>query len=328
MNRKIKVAFIYRPCDALEIQKHYYSYEYHFFFSALKRNPRIEVTYIKTGATFDASSLNGNFDVVLLYENRNVCEPDEIKGLQKLDTPVIAQLGDAHAAKLFDYKYYHENWKIDAYFNFFPSEYVYKFYPKKYKYKMITGWLERSLYDNLKSFKERKQVQILNSGAVANMKLKSRLVSKLIKSKYLDPLKFYKLRTLCNTLSYVDYTSTLQHEYIGDKYSKLLEQYCCAIAASTNVYAPKYFEIPAAGCMTFMEVTEQNYAKRLGFIDNVNSIFINEKNYKIKFEEYLDDKNNPKWKKIAENGRVHAITTFNNDIGINSLVDLMDELVR
>ena len=193
---------------------------------------------------------------------------------------------------------------------------------------MITGWLERSLYDNLKPFKERKQDHILNSGAVANMKLKSRLVSKLIKSKYLDPLKFYKLRTLCNALTYVDYTSTLQHEYIGDKYSKLLEQYTCAIAASTNVYAPKYFEIPAAGCMTFMEVTEQNYATHLGFIDNENSIFINEKNYKQKFEEYLSDKNNPKWEEIAENGRIHALTNFNNDVGIDSLVDLMDELIR
>lgn len=324
----IKVAFLYRPCEALESLGHYYSYEYHFFFSALKRNSRIEVTYIKTDAVFDASTLNGKFDIVLLYENRNVCEPDEIIGLQKLETPVIAQLGDAHAAKLFDYQSFHENWKIDAYFNFFPLEYVYKFYPKKYKYKMITGWLERSLYDNLKPFKERKQDQILNSGAVANMKLKSRLVSKLLKSKYLDPLKFYKLRTLCNALPYVDYTSTLQHEYIGDKYSKLLEQYTCAIAASTNVYAPKYFEIPAAGCMTFMEVTEQNYAAHLGYIDNENSIFINEKNYKLKFEEYLSDKNNPKWEEIAKNGRIHALTNFNNDVGIDSLVDLMEELLK
>lgn len=140
-------------------------------------------------------------------------------------------------------------------------------------------------------------------------------------------MKFYKLRTMCNDLPYVDYTSTLQHEYIGDKYPHLLEQYCCAIAASTNVYAPKYFEIPAAGCMTFMEVTEQNYAKGLGFIDGENSVFINEKNYKPKFEEYLADKDNPKWEKIAENGRMHAIENFNNDRGIDSLVDLMEELM-
>lgn len=325
--KQINVVFLYRPCEALEPLGHYYSYEYHFFFNALKRNPRINVTYLKTGSNFDASEMSKKYDIILLYENRNVCEPDEIRGLQKLETPVIAQLGDAHAAKLFDYKYYHEKWKIDAYFNFFPPDYVYKFYPRKYKYKMITGWLERSLYDDLKPFNTRKKDRILNSGAVANMRIKSRLVAKLIKSKHLDPLKFYKLRTMCNELPYVDYTSTLQHEYVGDKYPKLLEQYGCAIAASTNVYAPKYFEIPAAGCMTFMEVTEQNYATGLGFVDDENSIFINEKNYKTKFEEYLNDKDNPKWEKIAENGREYAVENFNNDHGINSLVDLMEDLI-
>ena len=324
----INVVFLYRPCEALEPFQHYYSYEYHFFFSALKRNTRINVTYLKTDSSFDASVIKQKYDVILLYENRNVCEPDEIKGLQKLDTPVIAQLGDAHAAKLFDYKSYHENWKIDAYFNFFHPDHVYKFYPRKYKYKMITGWLEKSLYENLKPFNERKKDRILNSGAVANMKIKSRLITKLIRSKYLDPLKFYKLRTMCNKLSYVDYTSTLQHEYVGDKYPKLLEQYSSAIAAATNTYAPKYFEIPAAGCMTFMEVTEQNYAKYLGYTDNENSIFINEKNYITKFEEYLNDKDNPKWAEIAKSGRKYALENFNNDRGIDSLVDLMEELVK
>lgn len=325
---QLNVVFLYRPCETLEPLKHYYSYEYHFFFSALKRNPRINVTYLKTDSSFDASVIKQKYDVILLYENRNVCEPDEIKGLQKLDTPVIAQLGDAHVAKLFDYKSYHENWKIDAYFNFFHPDYVYKFYPHKYKYKMITGWLEKSLYENLKLFNERNKNKILNSGAVANMKIKSRIIIKLIRSKYSDPLKFYKLRTMCNNLSYVNYTSTLQHEYVGDKYPQLLEQYCSAIAASTNTYAPKYLEIPAAGCMTFMEVTEQNYAKYLGYTDNENSIFINEKNYITKFEEYLNDKDNPKWAEIAKSGRKYALENFNNDRGIDSLVDLMEELVK
>ena len=67
----IQVVFLYKPCEALEPLGHYYSYEYHFFFSALKRNPRIEVTYIQTGAHYDISSLGDKFDVLLLYENRN-----------------------------------------------------------------------------------------------------------------------------------------------------------------------------------------------------------------------------------------------------------------
>ena len=42
----------------------------------------------------------------------------------------------------------------------------------------------------------------------------------------------------------------------------------------------------------------------------------------------LDDKNNPKWKQIAENGRIHALKNFNNDLGIDSLVDLMADLIK
>ena len=44
--------------------------------------------------------------------------------------------------------------------------------------------------------------------------------------------------------------------------------------------AGKYFEIPAAGCMSFMEVTPKNHAKYLGFKNNETAIFIDEKNYK------------------------------------------------
>lgn len=327
MNEKIKVAFIYRPCDALETGKHYYSYEYHFFFSALKRNTRIEVTYIKTGPTFDATSLKGKFDVILLYENRNVCEPDEIIGLQNLAIPVIAQLGDAHASKLFDFRYYHEKWKIDAYFNFFTQDYVYQYYPRNYKYKTITGWLELSLYQNLTPFSQRIKNKILNSGAVSNTKLRSRVINKIIHPAT-NPYKHYKLRSMCNKLPYVDYTSTLQHEYVGDKYPQLLQKYRSAIAAATTTYAPKFFEIPAAGCMTFMEITNQNYGEYLGYKDEETAIFINEKNYKEKFNEYLKDLDNPKWEKIATAGRKHSLENFNNDVGINSLVDLMEELIK
>jgi hypothetical protein len=327
--KQINVLFLYRQCKELQLLSgFYYSYEYHFFFSALKRNPRINVTYLDVGPNFDVNSLNKKFDIILLYENRNVCEPDTIIGLNKLDTPVIAQLSDAWDALDFDHESFHDDWKINAYFNFFPTEYVHKFYPKKYKYKMITGWLEKSLFNNLKKFDLRKKDKILNSGAIARMNLKSRLIIKLFRTKYSDPLTFYKLRTMCSKLPYVDYTSTMQHEYVGDKYPKLLEQYSSAIAATTNVYSPKYFEIPAAGCMTFMESTEKNNAKTLGYIDNEKSIFINEKNYENKFNEYLGDKNNPKWKQIAENGRTHALENFNNDLGINSLIDLMEELIK
>ena len=76
-----------------------------------------------------------------------------------------------------------------------------------------------------------------------------------------------------------------------------------------------------------MEITDKNNGDYLGFIDEQSAIFINEENYEEKFSEYLKNPNLSKWKQIAENGRKHAMENLNNDIAVNSLVDLMEELL-
>jgi len=132
---------------------------------------------------------------------------------------------------------------------------------------------------------------------------------------------------MCTKLPYVDYTSTLNHDYVGDKYTILLQKYQAAIAATTNFPTIKYWEIPAAGCLTFMEITKINNGDYLGYIDGESAIFINENNYQEKFEEFINNPNLSKWKKIAEQGRNHALTNLNNDVAVDSLVNLMEELM-
>ena len=83
----------------------------------------------------------------------------------------------------------------------------------------------------------------------------------------------------------MDYTSTLNHDYVGDKYPLLLQKYQTAIAATSQSPTIKYREIRAAGCTTFIEITKQNRGEYLGFVDDQTAVFINEKNYKDKFEE-------------------------------------------
>ena len=109
------------------------------------------------------------------------------------------------------------------------------------------------------------------------MKFISRIVNYVRNPKY-NSLSTYKLRTKCNELPFVDYTSTLQHEFVGDKYTLLLQKYAAAIAAATLEPTVKYWEIPAAGCLTFMEITTKNKGEYLGFKDGESSIFINESN--------------------------------------------------
>lgn len=325
MLKKIKVAFIYKPCDALTTN-YYFTTHYNFFMKALKRNSRIDVTYIETQNNYDVRQLKNKFDVILLFENRNNCEPDEFIGMDNLDIPVIAKVGDPYAAKKIHATKYHKKFKINAYICNVHERYFYKYYPKNYKFKTVLYGLEPSLYENLTPFENRIKNKILNSGATANMTLPSRLISRFFNPQG-DPFHWYKLRTLCNRLPYVDYTSTLEHKYVGDKYTQLLQKYAAAIAATTIIPTMKYYEIPAAGCLTFMEVTKKNNAEFLGFKDNETAIFINEDNYQDKFKEYLNDVNNPKWQKIAQQGRLYALSNLSNDVAVNDLVDLMEELL-
>jgi len=325
LTEKIKIAFIYKPCPALTTN-YYFTTNYNFFMKALQRNSRIDVTYIETQNIYDARKLQDKFDIILLFENRNNCEPDEFIGLDDLDIPIIAKVGDPYAAKKIHAAEYHKKFNISAYFCNVHESYFYRYYPKKYKFKTILYGLEPSLYNQSFPFENRIKNKILNSGATANMKYTSRLISRLL-NPHGDAFALYKLRTLCNRLPYVDYTSTLEHEYVGDKYPQLLQKYAAAIAATTIIPTMKYYEIPAAGCLTFMEVTKKNNAEFLGFQDNETAIFIDENNYEHKFKEYLNDVDNPKWKKIANQGKQYALSNLSNDVAVNVLVDLMEELL-
>ena len=72
-----------------------------------------------------------------------------------------------------------------------------------------------------------------------------------------------------------------------------------------------------------MEVNDQNGAEKLGFKDSQNSIFINEKNYKNKFNEYIETSDDPKWEKIAKSGYEHVMKNLTNDNAVESLLKLI-----
>ncbi len=324
---KIRVAFIYHESNVVLSGSHYDNTYYHFFMKALNRNEQIKVTYFATKDTFDSLILKDKFDIILLWQNSTFGMPKKIFNMNKLEIPVIAKYGDPSDAK-YSIKY-HSEWKINHYFHFFPSSYMTKLYPKHFRYKSIHFGLEKSLYQNVNSFKNRIKDKILNSGVVGSNKITNKIYWFLKNRSDKNPYIGYKLRTMCNDLPYVDYTSTLEHEYVNDNYTALLQKYCAGIAATSDSPTIKYWEIPAAGCLTFMEITDKNYGKEIiEFEDNKSAIFINKNNYKKKFDEYLLDYDNPKWEKIAENGRRIALEKYNNDKGIESLVKLMHELLN
>ena len=203
--------------------------------------------------------------------------------------------------------------------------YFYKYYSKNYNYKTIIFGLESSLYQDTKPYNDRIKNKILNSGAIGKETIRSRVANKIINPKR-SSWYFYKLRTLCNKLKYVEHARDVEKNYNQKDYQYILSQYCAAIGATTFYPTIKYWEISASGCLAFLEITDENHGEYLGYEDNETAIFINEKNYKKKFEEYLNDLENPKWKKIAQNGQNHTMKNLNNDRAVYSLVDLFNEL--
>ena len=321
--KKIRVAFIYHENNAYLSGEHYDNTYHNFFMKALRQNEELEIKDFPTKEIFDASILKDRFDIILLWENNDYGMPSEILGIQELDTPVIAKAADPAAAKK-SIKF-HKKWKIDYYFHFHHEDFFHEQYPQNFKFKTIIFGVESNLYENLTPYSKRISNKILNSGNVGSMKITSRVINKIRNAKW-NALKCYKLRTICNNLPYVDYTFTLQHEYVGDKYPLLLQKYCSAIAACTFNPLIKFWEIPAAGCLTFMEVTKKNRGEFLGYEDEKTAIFINEDNYEEKFEEYLLNSQSKKWEKIANAGKEYTLKKYTNKIAVESLVKLMKEL--
>jgi hypothetical protein len=296
---------------------------------ALKRNEELDVSYFPAEKSFDTSVLKNNFDIILLWENHPWGSPDELIGIENLNIPVICRINDAHDAKIKGKIEYHEKYKIDYYFGYLPESFFYKYYPKNFKYKVIIYGVEPSLYQNLTPFSQRIKNKILCSGAAASTKLTARLFEQIIRFRGENSmLKHYKLRTMSIKLPYVDYTTTLNHKYVNDNYPKLLGQYQTSIASHSLYPVIKYWESTASNCLTFMEITEKNGAEILGFKNNETAIFINEQNYKQKFEEYLTDPDNSKWEDIANAGREYTMQNLTNDNAVESLVEIMKELIK
>ena len=321
---KIKVAFIYKASNIFMTGKHFDNNYYNFFLKALPRNRNIEVTNFTEEEKFDIEKLENKFDVILLWQNNEFGTPDLIN-IKNSKIPVITRCADPRETKIT--KKYHKKWKIDYYFHFWPESFFHSFLPKNFKYKSIIYGLESSLYKNTTPFEDRIKNKILNSGAIGNTKLLSKIINDIKNPKW-NAYRVYYLRTIINNLSYVDYFPTLQNEFVGDKFPLLLQKYQVAVAASTTNPVAKMWEIPAAGCMTFLEVNEKNKADFVGFKNNENAVFINEENYKEKFQEYLENVEDTKWRNIAEKGRKFVIDNLNNDKAVESLVELMQRAIN
>jgi len=324
-DKKIRVSLVYKKSYNYFQPDHFDQTSYDFFFKALKRNIQLEISYYPCEKKFDVSKIKGKCDVILLPNNSTDGSPDVLIGIKNSNIPVISRTGDPYDAKKYNQIEFCEENKIDYLFSSIPDSFIYKYYPKNIKQKIIIFGLEPELYQNVPPFKTRIKDRILITGAMGRTDLKNRAANYI-----LNPGRsgwyHYKLRTLCKELDYVEYSGMKGKKYLTEDYPTYTSKYRAIIAATTFYPTLKYWENAAAGCLTFMEITKKNDGYFLGYKDNETSIFINEKNYKEKFQQYMSDLNNPKWEEIANAGREYTMNNLTNDQAVNSLVELMKEV--
>jgi len=263
----------------------------------------------------------------LLPNNSTDGSPDVLIGIKNSNIPVISRTGDPYDAKKYNQIEFCEENKIDYLFSSLPDSFIYKYYPKNIKQKIIIFGLEPELYQNVPPFKTRIKDRILITGAMGRTDLKNRAANYI-----LNPGRsgwyHYKLRTLCKKLDYVEYTGIEGKKYLTEDYPTYTSKYRAIIAATTFYPTLKYWENAAAGCLTFMEITEKNNGYFLGYKDNETAIFINEKNYQGKLEEFISDPDNSKWEQISNAGREYTLKNLTNDQAVSELVKIMRELIK
>ena len=297
---------------------------YYFFNHAIFRNKNLEVDCLDTLNKIDVSKLKNDYDVILLPEI-TITTVLSLTGIKDSNIPVIAKADDPHAILNHDMRGWANSLKVDWFFDSYAPESFYEYYPKHLKYEVIHAGLEPSLHTSAVPWNERVPDKIGISGVLDKPDIRHKIYYRvyLRRPKALSSDFHYKLRTKCSNLSFVMHTRDICPGQSTDQLHKILSRFRAAIAATTSFPTAKYKETPAAGCLTFMEITERNHGSFLGFEDGKSAIFIDKSNYLARFQEYLDNPDDPRWKKIAQAGRKHALENLSNDRGVEMLVSLM-----
>lgn len=300
--RKITVCVVYHKDQYYLSGKHFDNTFYRFFFDGFDANERIDATQIcvPTG-DFDCRRLK-RFDVVFFYPCKGgwwkvaLRNPEAIKGRKWCICP------DPHATTFGWFRKYRDIGVSNIFYGI-PKQYVETFIPKDFTYHRIVMGVDKNIFGTGLPYKSRCKGVIALAGA------------------YGDDY-FYKLRRLCTKIPYVEYFNRCKANS-GNNFFAALSLYQAAIAACTQYVVTKYFEMMASGCTTFVECNDKNGWEGYGFIDGENCIAINETNYIQKFDEYINEPDNPRWERIAKCGREFVMENYENQVQINKLIDLV-----
>jgi len=114
---------------------------------------------------------------------------------------------------------------------------------------------------------------------------------------------------------------TVDHKYVGDKYSDLLNSTRIMLFGSSKYRYPvqKYFESAASGCL--MLADKPATAKRLGLKNGVNFIDIHENSWRDEVQYYLE--NREECHRIAEAGYRNAVARHSHEVRAKEFLEML-----
>lgn len=325
----VRIAFVYRPSWKYYRPGHTVGTRYGFFFGALARSGSAEIGYFASEGSVDAAELAGRYDVILCTNSSR--GTPRLLNVEKSGMPVIAQTHDPHLVKEMGMMRDVREHRISCCFGFMPKSYFYRYFPRDVRYEVVRWGLEPSLFGRGPPFESRIRDRVLLTGKLERRGLAKRVVHAVQRRGQSEVAANYRLRRACAALPGVEYSGRdpATGRYLNGgrgSYAGHLSGYRAAIAASSLYPTAKYWETPAAGCLTFMEVNGGNGAGELGYRDMESAVFIDSKNYKERIGRYLESPDDPSWARIAEAGRRHAVENLNNDRAVEAVVRIAEEL--
>ena len=290
-----------------------------FFFDAL---PRVaNVTFYGEEDELDLTPHADKHDAWIFFDAVEWGIPRRLKGVGKLKAPKVCMIGDCHGAEKRSEAYGMtkrqccEMWDFDAYFFQHTPGYFYQFFPVDWTYWWIPFGVDAELYREVRPWAERRRDKVLLTGVLGPefYPLRTRLAK--------DPRIHYHVPG-----SYSGYDGYAPGQFDGDRYKLLLEGWGGTVASGYSVLA-KYFEAPAAGCLTFAHIDGDNGCEIIGFRNGETAVGGCSEEIDQVVDTYLAAPDDPAWGKIAANGRRYVMENFTHDRCAQRLVDAIGGLI-
>jgi len=314
----IRLAFIYNPRNPYLCGKRYQVNFRKWFLGALPRADGLRVEMLGSNDHLDLTPIRKMHDVFLFFDAVEWGLPPRLEGVESIKALKVCHIGDAHGVDKPSEAFGGtkldccRRFGFDHYFFQHSPSYFYRFYPLDFSYWWIPMGVDAELYREVKPWSERRFDKVLLTGClgVPYYPLRTRLAD--------EPNVHY-----AKPGSYSGWDSYSPGRWDGDRYKLLLEQWGGAIASGYSV-VNKYFEVPAAGCLTFAHVDADNGCNVIDF-KPTEVVLVDKATAEESIAAFLRSPTDTYWRGRAKLGRLRVLRDYTHDKTVQMLVKKLRE---